>query len=1345
MIKKILKIISLIFLTILVLTSTIILLHWKTDIVEKGVENYLNRVLKDSGKIHYKSLEGSLFNHLLIRDLDVYIPGQMDLKAQYVELRYNLWPLLNNRIQVSQVLIDQLDVNLHKTEISDSVATDATSDFSAINIDSLLNSFQQMHIADTLLDLLPEMTISDVKVFAGKINIAEPDIKLQDVQLNIEKLAIGKNNYTLRLRKAEGSWPERDFNLRALSLQLKGDRTHITLNQFKFLTDASRLSLSAYYRLQGELDININLYEFNLDFPELHKLIALDVLKDGFLNGTFSLSGSPRHFISRLDLNGSWHQHTLEKLNLDFDYNEGTFNFKKMELVSDSAEIYISGSGSQFGGGTGVVGFSKINLKSFDTTQVATNLNGQVQFDIKNFNLLKATGLGHLTLRNSKIDRVPIDSLQFALKAQRGNFEIIQPSYLQLDDSLRFNLEGFVGRKGNLDLRLSTFDNQLGRLASFFELDSLDAVYDGHIRLSGSYKDPTVSGNIWMPIIKYRNISFDSLSLDIYTDRIFSRPEGETSFEIKKGRIGQLPLRDIILQVKIDSNRVFADKVAFTSEKNFLKASMQFQYSSTLFTLRIPQLEISYEDYRLQNDGIMSFMMDSTEINVEHFRLLGPAGSAVELGGFWDFQQQDLQAYVILDSIKLQPFEQFWQKKFNLGGEIIGTIEILNPLHEPEISAEVVLDSLVYNGRLVGNIDSDFFFTGNSLEIQKFNFKNKKSSIDAQGDLTFKLAQGVKTELSLLEDTETQIDLKWSNINFEDYLPLLNVKKKIKGFTSGSIHVGGTTGHPQLIQSLSLSNFEYDRFKVDSLHMFSQYNDGYFLLDSLSGILNNTSFDLRGWLQYNLNLAAIDTSFLDKPFQVALRSKDNEISFIGELNEQVEAINGEYNMELHFGGTPQLPALKSGFIHLDDGEILLSRIRDPLQRVQLDAVVENSVLKLNRFSGYSVQKKDIWEKTWHLVQTIIPGSKRKLKEGRVLVNGEIGTNDLLRPIMDLNIRMDELYVDYFIENAAVVLTSKNLIVKGQDTLNVNGEIFIPKGTFEVDLAKMEKNLYLSETSIKQTPPFLAVNLDIQIPGNFVIASSPLDLANNFKIVILGDLQLIMEPLSDAALIAGHLETVSGKYASWNQNFDVQSGSIDFKNPKVINPDINLLVVKKIGPRLFEVIVSGNLEDLNKQIKITQDGQELDMSYLDMVTMLTLGADIQQITTQTDSTFRRVGEDVATTSALTAVERGAEKYTGLDKVEISGNESLVDLDKMRLNNGLRDASIAFGKYLTSDLYVEYRTKFGGEFPTPKLSWQEGNRLGLQYRINRFWSVDSYYEKTDRGNNKIQLGIKWELTF
>jgi len=313
-----------------------------------------------------------------------------------------------------------------------------------------------------------------------------------------------------------------------------------------------------------------------------------------------------------------------------------------------------------------------------------------------------------------------------------------------------------------------------------------------------------------------------------------------------------------------------------------------------------------------------------------------------------------------------------------------------------------------------------------------------------------------------------------------------------------------------------------------------------------------------------------------------------------------------------------------------------------------------------------------------------------------------------------------------------------LTITGRDTIAIAGGIYIPNAEYEVDLSAMEKNVYLYGTSVEPpSPPYIDLNLDIQIPGGFTITSSPLDLTNNFEVGIKGDLRVIMEPGSDITQITGHLDVVSGKYSSWNQNFNVESGSIDFINPKVLNPDINVVAVKTLRDYIFEMIISGNLETLTQELRVTDKaGNELNMSDADKVALLTLGTDVQQLAANTDSTIINVGSEVATTTLLTVVERGAEQYTGLDKVEISSNENILDLNRMRLNTGLKEASISFGKYLTSDLYVEYRTQ---------LRRNEGNRLGIQYKINKHWSLDSYYEKTIRGNNKVQLGLNWEYSF
>ena len=98
------------------------------------------------------------------------------------------------------------------------------------------------------------------------------------------------------------------------------------------------------------------------------------------------------------------------------------------------------------------------------------------------------------------------------------------------------------------------------------------------------------------------------------------------------------------------------------------------------------------------------------------------------------------------------------------------------------------------------------------------------------------------------------------------------------------------------------------------------------------------------------------------------------------------------------------------------------------------------------------------------------------------------------------------------------------------------------------------------------------------------------------------------------------------------------------------------------------------------------------------------------------------------------------------MELSLEDRFVDLQSFKLNNGLKDASISFGKYLSSNLYLEYKSQFGGGMiPAPKLSWQPGNQIGLEYRINKSWSIDSYYSQTKRGNNLVQISLSWRTTF
>jgi len=401
-------------------------------------------------------------------------------------------------------------------------------------------------------------------------------------------------------------------------------------------------------------------------------------------------------------------------------------------------------------------------------------------------------------------------------------------------------------------------------------------------------------------------------------------------------------------------------------------------------------------------------------------------------------------------------------------------------------------------------------------------------------------------------------------------------------------------------------------------------------------------------------------------------------------------------------------------------------------------------LSFNSFSAQAVKKKDFWEKSVGLFKRLIRmlgGNFRP--EGVVDVEGTILFKDVIHPELNLTTDMYQLYIDYFVENTQLLLSANDLHISGRDTIDVSGSIEIDEGSYIVDLAKLQKNIYLIETGIVQGRT-LTWNLDISIPGNFMIRSSKLDLVNNFQFEIAGNIRSIQEPYEPNMELTGSMEILTGKYGSWGQDFEIQSGTINFVNPKQINPEIDIRAEKRSRGHIFELSMNGNLEkqQLDLQVKDENDNY-VNYSMSDKLTLLSLGTTTSDLQAADLAT---AGQDVITTSVETALGRGMESITGLDKVEVDLKNDVVDLQSMKLNNGTSNASISFGKYLASNLYLEYKSQLGeGTIPAPKLSWDPGNQIFLEYRFNKNWSINSFYTQTQRGNNLIKLSLSWRTTF
>ncbi|MEJ2049718.1 MAG: translocation/assembly module TamB domain-containing protein [Calditrichota bacterium] len=306
-----------------------------------------------------------------------------------------------------------------------------------------------------------------------------------------------------------------------------------------------------------------------------------------------------------------------------------------------------------------------------------------------------------------------------------------------------------------------------------------------------------------------------------------------------------------------------------------------------------------------------------------------------------------------------------------------------------------------------------------------------------------------------------------------------------------------------------------------------------------------------------------------------------------------------------------------------------------------------------------------------------------------------------------------------------------------------------KGEVDLNLKESEKNLLLT-SGVRETPPFLQYMINVSIPGNFYVRSS--ETFNSFDMMITGDLQVSQEPKNTLEMY-GNLEVPKGKYLQF-EDFNIRNGRIEFINPKEL-PNLDIIAETKKYGFLFQLHVTGDLNNPVKEIKIFDLQTQQDITHLypetkDQISLLLFGVTFSELGSSAGNLVLDKGQEVISQALISRVEREARQFIGLDEIRVENSQSKVDYTTQRLNMPSESSVLSLGKYITPNLYLEYKTQLGsaglplmGEIPTPRLGWDAGDQIFLEYRINRNWSVSTYYEK--QLYDKFKVDLNWQYNF
>jgi hypothetical protein len=248
------------------------------------------------------------------------------------------------------------------------------------------------------------------------------------------------------------------------------------------------------------------------------------------------------------------------------------------------------------------------------------------------------------------------------------------------------------------------------------------------------------------------------------------------------------------------------------------------------------------------------------------------------------------------------------------------------------------------------------------------------------------------------------------------------------------------------------------------------------------------------------------------------------------------------------------------------------------------------------------------------------------------------------------------------------------------------------------------------------------------------------------------LQILQEPKGLLEMY-GNLEVPKGKYFQFEE-FAVRDGRLEFVNPKEL-PNLNIYAEKKKYGYIFQLHVEGNFNNPVKEIRIFDMQTREEVTHLypstkDQIALLLFGMTFNEIGGSAGNVALDKGEEVINQAIISKIENEARRFIGLDEVRVESQGGLIDFNNLRLNQISENSAISFGKYVMPNLYLEYKTQLGskdgamvGEGGSPKLGWEVGNQIYLEYRINRNWSVSSFYAR--QLYDKFKIDVNWRFSF
>ncbi len=1329
-------------LIIVVLVATLIVLYSYTDAVDKGLLQLINLAVDHDIRIKYERLEGNLFGDIRIRDVQI-LTKRDSIYCESISLKYSSADLLSGKIIVEHFQVNSPRVFIHLPPDTSRTSPETTSE---IAVDSLLETFD--------LSSVPYVKVQTVFVKDGRLVVKNGGQPITIDQISIEgNMQITPKRVELRLRYLKGNWVEKDIRLEHISFYLGGNKRRVTLNQMEAQLNGAKISAHGEIEFQPRMRFYLFADTSRIDFALVKKIFPQLPVREGALTIYGEYIGTPRNFTGQFYMRGDVDSLQFRSVRFEYHYANRALTLKKVDFRSNfgrlSGSVYISPRGKNRVDLT----FSNINLKGGGIAPVYTRLTGTVKLNFTSWNLNRITGSGFARLVNGVYHQSRFDTLYLNLSVKRGNWKISRGSRLTLQKASRFFVEGEMSRDKILDVQMYTDDNNLDTLSSRLNLGLLGGQGSMNLHVTGPLFNPNVSGYFLLDSLVVQQNKAYGVEGQFEVGGMIRERRGYFVLDLFSGVVENYPITDGTMELKIEKNTVHLDSVSFYSGDNYIALSGRFNKTEQGAEFILSRLDLYYENYHIYAPDTLQAFLVKDSIRIENFLLNATGRGEIEVRGELDLTGSSALA-VYFKNIQLFPFNQFIRMKKKIEGKLEIEVVLSGTMDSPVIESSFDLQDFSLGGDTLGNVSANLMYEQNRLSLSDFRFLHSENSyLTLKGFLDLPEKMPGTDRVSFNGQDRMEIRCDFSDIQISDYPFIKDFNFPVRGNFSGSIALEGPVRRPLGTYLLDGDRVRYQDFFFPTIHLDGRIAPDKVLLDYANINFKNTVITANGIKFIHWDVDQPENILKDKRFSLFVKIQDDSLNFLDVLTPEVDILTGDIRIEARLGGEVDRPELISGSVDISHGTLYLAKVENPITNLRFQAEVEDRKLVIKK--GTAVMKGDVESRSiFRRVVSYLFSPLRRLlypvkREGHLAFKGNIDFTYPERPKFNLEIDANRVYVNYYIENARMLVSAKDLTVSGRDTITIAGDVTVHKADIDLDLKESEKNLLLSPT-VRESPPYMRYLLNVSIPGNFYVRSEAA--FNSFEMQVMGDLRIIQEP-KQLLEMYGNLEVPTGKYFQFEE-FDIRNGRIEFVNPKEL-PELDIYAEKRKYGFIFRLHVSGSLTNPVKEIRILDMATEEDVTHLypetkDQISLLLFGVTFSELGSSAGSLILNKGEEVINQALISQIEKEARRFVGLDQIRLESQESLIDFRNRRLNQSLEESSLSLGKYLTPHLYLEYKTRLTsaglpglGQIPAPRLSWEAGNQIYLEYRINRNWSISTFYEK--RENDRFKIDISWRHNF